>query len=100
MNIFEKLRLRGAEIRLTEEVLYQTVVDRQPLGRPRAANQVWSMDFVFDRTAEGRVIKSQMSVLANPPNSEQRPLVRRLSSFPASERSGDCVGLPLRPCWY
>ena len=33
------------------------VSDRQPLGRPLAANQVWSMDFVFDRTAEGRVIK-------------------------------------------
>lgn len=33
------------------------VADRQPLGRPLSANQVWSMDFVFDRTAEGRVIK-------------------------------------------
>ena len=33
------------------------VTDRQPLGRPQAANQIWSMDFVFDRTAEGRVIK-------------------------------------------
>jgi transposase InsO family protein len=33
------------------------VSDRQPLGRPERANQVWSMDFVFDRTAEGRVIK-------------------------------------------
>ena len=33
------------------------VSDRQPLGRPMAANQIWSMDFVFDRTAEGRVIK-------------------------------------------
>lgn len=33
------------------------VGDRQPLLRPTAANQVWSMDFVFDRTAEGRVIK-------------------------------------------
>jgi len=33
------------------------VADRQPLGRPLAANQIWSMDFVFDRTAEGRVIK-------------------------------------------
>lgn len=31
--------------------------ERQPLMRPTAANQVWSMDFVFDRTAEGRVIK-------------------------------------------
>jgi len=31
--------------------------ERQPLVRPEAANQVWSMDFVFDRSAEGRVIK-------------------------------------------
>ena len=31
--------------------------ERQPLGRPMAANQVWSMDFVFDRTGEGRVLK-------------------------------------------
>ncbi|WP_139052539.1 IS3 family transposase [Xanthomonas cannabis] len=31
--------------------------ERQPLLRPSQANQVWSMDFVFDRTAEGRVIK-------------------------------------------
>lgn len=30
---------------------------RQPLIRPGAANEVWSMDFVFDRSAEGRVIK-------------------------------------------
>ncbi|VVE63221.1 IS3 family transposase [Pandoraea captiosa] len=34
------------------------VSDRQPLGRPATANQVWSMDFVFDRTVEGRVIKN------------------------------------------
>lgn len=32
--------------------------DRQPLLRPGAANEVWSMDFVFDRSAEGRVIKN------------------------------------------
>jgi len=31
--------------------------DRQPLLRPQQANEVWSMDFVFDRTADGRVIK-------------------------------------------
>lgn len=31
--------------------------ERQPLGRPLAPIQVWSMDFVFDRTADGRVIK-------------------------------------------
>ena len=33
------------------------VEDRCPLGRPSAANRVWSMDFVFDRTADGRVLK-------------------------------------------
>ena len=32
------------------------VGERQPLQRPMAANHVWSMDFVFDRTAEGRTI--------------------------------------------
>lgn len=34
------------------------VSDRQPLGRPAQANQIWSMDFMFDRTADTRVIKS------------------------------------------
>ena len=34
------------------------LADRHPLVRPQEANQVWSMDFVFDRTAEGRRIKS------------------------------------------
>lgn len=29
---------------------------RQPLVRPQAANEVWSMDFVCDRSAEGRAI--------------------------------------------
>ena len=33
------------------------LADRQPLVRPQAPNQVWSADFVFDRTAEGRVLK-------------------------------------------
>jgi putative transposase len=33
------------------------VVDRQPLIRPRGPNEVWSADFVFDRTADGRVLK-------------------------------------------
>lgn len=31
--------------------------EREPLLRPTCANEVWSMDFVFDRSAEGRVIK-------------------------------------------
>lgn len=33
------------------------VSERQPLGRPQKADQMWSMDFVFDRTAEGRAMK-------------------------------------------
>ena len=33
------------------------VAERQPLARPEAATEAWSMDFVFDRTAEGRVLK-------------------------------------------
>jgi putative transposase len=33
------------------------LADRQPLVRPQQPNEVWSADFVFDRTAEGRVLK-------------------------------------------
>jgi transposase InsO family protein len=33
------------------------VADRQPLVRPGRANEVWSMDFVFDRIASGRTLK-------------------------------------------
>src|SRR5258708_40326417 len=31
--------------------------DRQPLVRPQGRNEVWWADFVFDRPAEGRVLK-------------------------------------------
>lgn len=34
------------------------ITDRQPLLRPDTANEVWSMDFVFDRSADGRIIKN------------------------------------------
>jgi transposase InsO family protein len=33
------------------------VSERQPLFRPSAPNEVWSLDFVFDRTADARVLK-------------------------------------------
>ena len=33
------------------------VADRQPLVRPQVPNDVWSADFVFDRTSDGRVVK-------------------------------------------
>ena len=36
--------------------------ERQPLVRPGRANEVWSMDFVFDRVASGRTIKSLVVV--------------------------------------
>jgi len=70
--IYLKLRQRGLVVnhkrveRLYAEADLQVrrrkrkkvpVSDRQPLNRPEAANEVWSMDFVFDRRADGRVIK-------------------------------------------
>ena len=33
------------------------VTDRQPLERPDGPNEVWSMDFVYDRVAGGRMLK-------------------------------------------
>jgi putative transposase len=33
------------------------IAERQPLVRPCRPNDVWSADFVFDRTADGRVLK-------------------------------------------
>jgi putative transposase len=38
------------------------LADRQPLIKPTVPNDVWSADFVFDRTAEGRVLKCLVSV--------------------------------------
>ena len=70
--IYLKLRQQGREVnhkrveRLYAEAQLQLrrrtrkkrpVGIRQPLVRPGAANEVWSMDFVFDRSAEGRAIK-------------------------------------------
>ena len=71
--IYLKLRQRGQVVnhkrveRLYAEAKLQVrrrkrkkvpVTERQPLIRPETANEVWSMDFVFDRSADGRVIKS------------------------------------------
>lgn len=70
--IYLKLRQEGESVNYKRvERLYQEerlqvrrrrrkkvpVAERQPLFRPSAPNEVWSMDFVFDRTADGRVIK-------------------------------------------
>jgi putative transposase len=71
--IYLKLRQRGLVVnhkrveRLYTEARLQVrrrkrkkvpMGERQPLVRPEAANEVWSMDFVFDRSADARVIKS------------------------------------------
>src|SRR4051812_40710412 len=42
------------------------LADRQPLARPQAPNEVWSADFVFDRTAECRVLKC-LTIVDAPP---------------------------------
>ena len=42
------------------------VADRQPLLRPRVPNEVGSADFVFDRTAEGRVLKCLTTSMTPP----------------------------------
>ena len=70
--IYLKLRQRGERVnhkrieRLYTEAKLQAcrrkrkkvpVTERQRLMRPDAPNEVWSMDFVFDRSADGRVIK-------------------------------------------
>ena len=70
--IYLKLRQRGLKVNhkrverlYTEEKLQVRkrkrkkvpLTDRQPLVRPEAANEVWSMDFVFDRIAGGRSLK-------------------------------------------
>ena len=71
--IYLKLRQRGLLVnhkrveRLYAEAQLQVrkrkrkkvpIGERQPLMRPAEANEVWSMDFVFDRSADARVIKS------------------------------------------
>ena len=47
----EKLHIRR---RRRKKIL---VADRQPLIRPGKANEMWSVDFVFDRIASGRTLK-------------------------------------------
>src|SRR3954465_5341787 len=71
--------------------------DRQPLGRPQAPNEVWSADFVFDRTAEGRVLKcltivddaTPDAVAVGPAGARGGPRVTRALGAPAITR-----GLP------
>src|SRR5215207_7864351 len=52
-RLYAEARLQVRRLRRKKVPL----ADRQPLTRPHAPNEVWSADFVFDRTAEGRVLK-------------------------------------------
>ncbi len=73
------------------------VQDRQPLVRPEMANQVWSMDFVFDRTAEGRVIKCLTIVDDATHESVAIVAERTISGYPLTrmlDRLGKTRGLP------
>ena len=47
----EKLQVRRRQRKKIQSA------ERQPLIRPGSANEVWSMDFVFDRIASGRALK-------------------------------------------
>ena len=60
------------------------VADRYPLVRPAPSNDVWSADFTFDRTAEGRVVKCVTNV--NDPSREVVAIVpaRTLVGLPAT----------------
>ena len=55
-RIYRLYRKAGLAVRRRRK-RHGVAIERQVLERPAGPNQVWSMDFVFDRTADGRVIK-------------------------------------------
>ena len=75
------------------------VAERQPLLRPQRANEVWSADFVFDRTAEGRVLMcltilddaTTEAVAIVPARALGGLPVTRALDRPAAERGLPCV---------
>ena len=56
----------------------------QPLARPVAPNEVWSADFVFDRTAEGRVLKCLTIVDDSTTEAVAVVLARALGGLPVT----------------
>jgi transposase InsO family protein len=81
------------------------VGDRQPLLRPQRRNEVWSADFVFDRTAEGRVLKcltivddaTTEAVAIVPARAlGGRPITRVLDQLAAIDRAGETDAERLR----
>jgi putative transposase len=51
LNRLEKLQVQRRKRKKRD------LMERHPLGRPSRLNEVWSMDFVFDRTASWRTLK-------------------------------------------
>lgn len=77
-RIYQEAKLQGRR-RKRKRVL---AGERQPLVRPSAANPVWSMDFVFDRPAEGRVISPSLpSASATPYAAARRYRVKAFVSL-------------------
>ena len=65
MNIFEKLRSRGAETRLAEEMLYQTVVDElsQGVRRDGLWAKAYADSYGHEAEAKARYIKLRVQSL-------------------------------------
>ena len=77
------------------------VADRQPLAPAARPNEVWSADFVFDRTAEGRVLKCL--TIVDDATTEAVAIVpaRALGGLPVTrvlDRLAVTRGLPRRCC--
>jgi transposase InsO family protein len=68
-----------------------------PLARPHAPNEVWSADFVFNRTAEGRVLKCLTIVDDATTEAVAVVLARALGGLPGTRGFDDLArtrGLP------
>ena len=55
------------------------VADRHSLVRPLGPNEAWSADFIFDRTAEGRVVKC-LTIVDDATTEKPWPSCRRARS--------------------
>jgi putative transposase len=69
------------------------MADRQPLVKPTRPNEVWSADFVFDRTAEGRVLKC-LAIVDDATTEAVAIVPARALGGPAVTRVLDRLALP------
>ena len=86
-------KLEGLQVRKRKRKKVP-IGERQPLLRPAHANEVWSMDFVFDRSADSRSLKcltivddgTQESVAVVPEHAIGGQLLVRILNRVCSER--------------